>query len=967
MSFYTFLPKLVNMSLTAGVVIMLVLVARLLLKKAPKVISYALWGIVLIRLLCPVSIESDFSLFGLMDTPVEERGTITSAIEYVPNNIVHTEYPNVVLPIPGVSEIINDNLPQGEEQMRADPLEGPIFIATYVWMAGVLGMVIYAAVSYLRLRRQLLTAIHLRDNICTADGITSPFVMGLFRPKIYLPSAMEAQEQSYIILHEQHHIRRLDHIVKAVAFVALCIHWFNPLVWVAFIMAGKDMEMSCDEAVVKKMGESVLADYTASLLSLATGKHIIAGMPLAFGEGDTKGRIRNLANWKKPAFWVILVTVSACVVLAVTLLTNPVHAAIDPSEVESVAIDGTAVSQARQDELIDLLNEHRKSSFQVGADDPNSLSVAVEIHCADGSWYLLHYQYYSGFSFSPKHPGEDDYRSILTRFGPDGKASDAWKLEYEFDSKFIKWYRNESAFGTESYAVVEATYQSPLSSFAMIIGENTPSYTISADMLLASSGEHGETDEWISLGTMTEVTLTKENFDELFASNSGAGWASKQSASVIRKDMSKAWTLVYNQSHLYYLLQMKNGEIYLAYGYYDYSEKDDPYSDDTNIRWLLKLAREDKSPVSEVQEWFDYLHSDKMPWNGRQEINVEAFPNTTFRWMPEKVEAIVGDEIKPLYTGMPIWNVFFTDLTGDGLPELCSTLSIGSGMIDNRILIYDYANGVSYELQDRGKFNYTLRLNKEDGALYVDKSDYYSSNLLPSESDVITSGRLAYIDGCVEVLYPDSEHSVASFENTVTEIGRGTLKSTVTLSDEDAGALSSLIESGDWKTGETPACDNDCAINLSGVLVYYHSDCGTMVTYDYSALSTLSSREQSGAYYWALPEADRIFVNNLLLKYISLENAITDIAQPSLNMATLKDLVGLIGEDLTWDDFGPYWYEDVGSGLYIYRYPIDQDYYLQISGASPDVPPMLIRLVDAKDAARYIDVRYEDIDEFISN
>ena len=182
---------------------------------------------------------------------------------------------------------------------------------------------IYGIVTYLRLRRRLITASPLRDNIYLADDIDSPFVMGLIRPKIYLPSAMEEREQSYILLHEQHHIRRLDHVVKALAFVALCIHWFNPLVWVAFILSGKDMEMSCDEAVVKKLGTQIRADYTASLLSLATGKRIIAGMPLAFGEGNTKGRIKNLANWKKPAFWVVLVAVIVCIMLAIGLLTNP--------------------------------------------------------------------------------------------------------------------------------------------------------------------------------------------------------------------------------------------------------------------------------------------------------------------------------------------------------------------------------------------------------------------------------------------------------------------------------------------------------------------------------------------------------------------------------------------------------------------------------------------------------------------
>lgn len=176
---YTFLPKLLNMSLTASVVIVLVLLLRLLLKKTPKAISYALWGIVLVRLLCPVSIESDFSLFRLLDTPVTESGTLTSRIEYVPSNIVHTENPNIELPVPGVADVINDVLPQGEEQLVADPLEAPMTIATYVWMAGILAMGIYAAVSYIRLRRKLVTASSLRDNIYLADEITSPFVMGL--------------------------------------------------------------------------------------------------------------------------------------------------------------------------------------------------------------------------------------------------------------------------------------------------------------------------------------------------------------------------------------------------------------------------------------------------------------------------------------------------------------------------------------------------------------------------------------------------------------------------------------------------------------------------------------------------------------------------------------------------------------------------------------------------------------------
>lgn len=324
MFFYTFMPKLFNMSLTASVAIVLVILLRLLLKKAPKVISYALWGVVLFRLLCPVSIGSNFSVYNLFDAPAQESGTITSVIEYVPSNIVHTEYPSVALPVPGISDVINEALPQGREQLVADPLEAPMSIATYVWMIGVLGMVIYSIVSYVRLRRKLSVVVPLRDNIFIADDIKSPFVVGLFRPKIYLPCNLGDREQEYIILHEQHHIKRLDHVMKALAFFALAIHWFNPLVWVAFILASKDMEMSCDEAVIRKIGGDVRADYSSSLLTLATGRRIIAGTPLAFGEGDTKGRINNLSKWKKPAVWVVAVAVLVSAIVAVCMLTNPV-------------------------------------------------------------------------------------------------------------------------------------------------------------------------------------------------------------------------------------------------------------------------------------------------------------------------------------------------------------------------------------------------------------------------------------------------------------------------------------------------------------------------------------------------------------------------------------------------------------------------------------------------------------------
>ena len=498
MAFYTFLPKILNMSLTASVAIVFVLLLRLLLKKAPKVISYALWAVVLIRLLCPVSIESGLSLFGLFDTPTVDMTEHSSAVEYIPSNIVHTEFPEVVLPVPGVGEAITEVLPQGEEQLRADPLEGPIFIATYVWWGGILAMAVYGIVTWLQLRRRLVTVSPLRDNIYLADEIESPFVMGLIRPKIYLPSAMEEREQSYIILHEQHHIRRLDHIVKALAFIALCIHWFNPLVWVAFILSGKDMEMSCDEAVVRKLGTQIRADYTASLLSLATGKRIIAGMPLAFGEGNTKGRIKNLANWKKPAFWVVLVAVIACIALAVGLLTNPVGYRVDFTGNEIVSAScfdfrsgndetlSKELNQAQIDELMSRLKDvknTKKSNEYAGFTPGYQISAKLQ----DESYIRI-----SGYSLASEdmvdiESGEQryvvadkDFCQYLSRICAGNDTTPATLSEIIPGTTYVSW---------------QCMYMNPLSSIFPAGGDSGCKYVVSEDEFVIMDRTHRYIDQ----------------------------------------------------------------------------------------------------------------------------------------------------------------------------------------------------------------------------------------------------------------------------------------------------------------------------------------------------------------------------------------------------------------------------------------------------------------------------------------
>ncbi len=223
--------------------------------------------------------------------------------------------------------VINDSfnaiLPAAAPQTSANPLQILIVIFSHIWLLGIAAMLVYSLIVLFRLKKELKNATLYQDNIFISPRIDTAFVMGIFCPKIYLPSNLNATERSYILLHEQTHIRRFDHIFKLISFLALCLHWFNPFVWAAFFLSGRDMEMSCDEAVIRRLGNDVKKDYSASLLTLAKGRRIVSGTPLAFGEGDTKGRIKNVLNYRKPGFWAVLVSVLAVVFVVIGLTTSP--------------------------------------------------------------------------------------------------------------------------------------------------------------------------------------------------------------------------------------------------------------------------------------------------------------------------------------------------------------------------------------------------------------------------------------------------------------------------------------------------------------------------------------------------------------------------------------------------------------------------------------------------------------------
>ncbi len=306
--------SLLNMSFTSSIVIFAVLVIRLLLKKTPKIFSYALWAVVLFRLLCPFSFESAVGLL--------------PSTEVIPQDIVYEAQPEISTGFEIIDSSVNEILPPATPTASVNPIQIWIFIGRIIWGIGVLAMLIYSIIQYALLKRRLIGAKPLSENICktnnvfVADGIDSPFVMGLLKPKIYLPSTLPKNEYDFIIAHEKCHIKRLDHITRVLAFIALALHWFNPLVWVSYIISAKDMEMSCDETVMKNMNSDIRAEYSTSLLRIATGKKLMFATPLAFGEGDTKGRVENVMKYKKPVVWVSVICLILVGVIAVSLMSN---------------------------------------------------------------------------------------------------------------------------------------------------------------------------------------------------------------------------------------------------------------------------------------------------------------------------------------------------------------------------------------------------------------------------------------------------------------------------------------------------------------------------------------------------------------------------------------------------------------------------------------------------------------------
>lgn len=322
-----FFVRILNMSISASWIVLAVLLLRFALKKAPKWITVLLWGIVAIRLICPFTVESVMSL-------------IPSA-ETINPNIMMEKTPEIDTGIPiinhTINPIINSSL-SPDPAASANPLQIWIPILSVVWVAGIVLLLAYAAISFWRIKRKVGTAVLLRNNLYQSETVMSPFVFGIIKPKIYLPFHISEQDLEHVISHEQAHIRRKDHWWKPFGFLLLALHWFNPFMWLGYILLCRDIELACDEKVIKELDHDQKADYSQALLTCSVNRRMISACPLAFGEVGVKSRVKSVLNYKKPAFWMIIIAVIASIAVAVCFLTNP-----KTPEFEGVIIPDTGI------------------------------------------------------------------------------------------------------------------------------------------------------------------------------------------------------------------------------------------------------------------------------------------------------------------------------------------------------------------------------------------------------------------------------------------------------------------------------------------------------------------------------------------------------------------------------------------------------------------------------------------------
>ena len=580
--------QIVNLSYRVSFLILAILLLRLVLKKAPKWISVALWGIAAVRLLLPFSLESIFSM-------VPSRDLVTPEIMLDPT-------PTIQSGIPVVNDVINPIIQQSfapNPGTSMNPLQLWIPVAAILWLAGFAAMVLYTLISYWRLKRTVSDGVEVKAGIYRSRNVPSPFVLGLLRPRIYLPEGISKDDEPFVIAHEEAHIRRRDHWWKPFGFLLLSIHWFNPLMWLGYIFLCRDIELACDEKVIDALGEEVKVDYSQALLNCSVSRKRIAACPLAFGEVGVKQRIKSVLHYKKPAFWILIAAIVVCTVVALCFLTDPMDK--ENMGVQSIRVTGSG------NQSVDILLGYR---YLYGG-------YSVETVPFDG-------QEYSADGMIPYDGALGKYRVMIT-FGDTNPTA---SLSEKFQNGQIYELENvPKAFGGSLKARIARPQGH---GFVLYIGSDVP-FAVEKE--------------------------SKRGLDRLFG--------------------------------------------------------------------RVKIEIEKINVPGNVVTLFE----EDADWSVTVGSQVPGKPSITVQVDRYSAGITHTDgTVTTVLSGIPIRNAFFCDLNGDGVSELCACTSWGSGIVDDRIIVYDFVNEQSYALVDRGNRDY--HLSEENGTLIVTVTDYRTKNIV---------------------------------------------------------------------------------------------------------------------------------------------------------------------------------------------------------------------------------------------
>ncbi len=713
--------KVLNMSISASWLVLAVLVLRFLLKKSPRWVHVALWGLVAVRLLCPVSIESGVSLIpGEVNRQIVEKATNG----YHGDASIYSQgSPEFDLAVQsGVEVMVGDNNYQyviTEQNDPTRPVETVTVLLRKIWGVGMLVMLLHALVSYGRLRKKVAASVEQAPGVYLCDYIDTPFILGVFRPRIYLPSAMEPDAAEYVLAHERAHIARKDHWWKPLGYVLLTVHWFNPLLWLAYVLLCRDIELACDERVVQKMEIKERKTYSETLLQCSVSRRNLAACPLAFGEVGVKQRIQSVLNYKKPGFLMVVIAVVCLILAAVCFLTDPVELPDAPFgcnyQVEKVIYQNPVLSfymtednaplfRITEEGNLEVQREPRRwescgvleeieitlenfdncffaeelgwqggpSAKQLRWDTEKAWRISYELAGLKRVYYLLKLQNGDIYLADGAEHTDTVNFSWCFRLTDSGRG---WEENEE--TPFGFYYRQNGIIYSDSD--VESTYLFPYDLYALTAG-----HSMTQMRNMEDQGDH--------LARFAPVELTEENFVTCFRDRDFGAALLKENASVWE---GRSFGPNPEQEHIWYLMQQKGGQVYLATSVLEGGSQqvgriyrlhrvisDDPHTPSTDpLQWMLNIQYQLGYPNPQVTAESQGHQVELSDWefNGLtsllQDINPEQMavgtlkgePEVTIRIQPEAengfpAELYWNEEEMVLLLDTGSWNIIDPEL-----------------------------------------------------------------------------------------------------------------------------------------------------------------------------------------------------------------------------------------------------------------------------------------------------------------